>query len=407
MPDRHSIFFKLNLLFLLALITLGLLFALFRVTATRMEMRREAMRGMELERLLHHTRTLGNTERSAEFRAAQFTLLPSEALPENAQSVKPRKAPPGPARFKPPLKLYQANGVYYFKARPSHKGTLIRDERPAERFVWMQLLFALLLTGLITLYVLLRRSLRPLRTLHRQIRRFTAGELDIDTSSPRRDEIAAIANEFNDALTQLRTLQASRRLFLRNIMHELKTPLTKGKLALAMMETGEQTAYLDRLFNRMDELINRIAGIEKLQSIGLEKAPHRLEELLQRALEQLYLDPMRRESLQIAVDSQIHLDVDATLFVSALANLLDNALQYAKTPPINVIADRKQLCISNGGEPLAMPIDTLIRPFGGTGNSEGLSLGLSISDTVIRAHGFELRYEYKEGIHRFCIRFAP
>ena len=406
MLNRHSIFFKLNLFFGLALLTLGLLFAFFSITEKHMEMRREGLRGLELGRLLHHTRKLGETERNAELNAAQYTLLPATALPAAAKEI----SPPPPPKFekeKPFLALYEDGGTYYFKPRLSHARFVVRDDRPAENFSGMHLIFLLLLSGLISLYVLLRRSLLPLRTLHGQIRRFAQGELSIDTSSPRRDEIAAIANEFNDALKQLRGLQASRRLFLRNIMHELKTPLTKGKLSLAMMEEGEQTAYLNRLFNRMDELINRIAQIEKLQSIGLDRRPHRIGALLETAVEQLYLDPARRQRLRIAVDSDTGIDVDAPLFVSALSNLLDNALKYCSEPPVTVIADQKSLCIANRGAPLEVPIDTVMQPFSSANPAGGLGLGLSIADTVIRAHGFSLSYNYREGTHRFCIRYAP
>lgn len=403
MPGRHSIFFKLNLFFLLALVTLMLLFGLFRLTAGHMEERREMLRGMELGRLLHHTRESGGTEREAALAEAQFTLIAPGTLPGDAREL----LPPGSGKAdhaKPFFRLYSDGKHYYFRSRQEHDRFLIRDDRSPERFLGMQAIFVFLLAGLVTLYVLLRRSLLPLRDLHAQIRRFAQGELEIDTSSMRRDEIAAIANEFNHALKQLRELQESRRLFLRNIMHELKTPLTKGKLSLAIMEEGEQTAYLNRLFDRMDELINRIAQIEKLQSVGLDRTPHRIAALIETAVDQLYLDPERRRQLKIAVDSDMQIDVDAPLFVSALGNLLDNALKYGGSA--TVIADRETLCITNPGMPLDVPIGTIMQPFSSADPAGGMGLGLFIADTVIRAHGFSLAYDYREKRHRFCIRYA-
>jgi len=406
MQRRHSIFFKLNLFFLLALLTLALLFAFFRITANHMEMRREGLRGMELGRLLHHTRHLDSAQRAAELKEAQFALLSQDALPPDAQKL---LLPPRPHRREEPrpfFTLYVKDGTYYFRSLRTEGKWLIRDERPAETFTGMQFIFFLLLAGLITLYVLLRRSLLPLRTLHAQIRRFALGELDIDTASVRRDEIAAVANEFNDALGELRHLRASRQLFLRNVMHELKTPLTKGKLALAMMDENEQTAYLDRLFGRMDELINRIAEIEKLQSSRLDRTPCALADLLEEAMGQLYLAPEHSNLFRTALAEGVTLDVDRTLFVSALANLLDNAVKYADALPVDVTADAEALCIANRGPALEENISNYLQPFSSGHASGGLGLGLTIADTIIRAHGFTLRYTYAQGKHLFCIRYA-
>ena len=218
---------------------------------------------------------------------------------------------------------------------------------------------------------------------------------------------ASIANEFNDALEQLRQLRASRQLFLRNVMHELKTPLTKGKLSLAMMDENEQTAYLNRLFSRMDDLINGVAQVEKLQSIGLDRTPQNVATLLETAVNQLYLSAERRQALRITAAPDVSIDADAPLFVSALCNLLDNALKYSSAPPVTVTADRGGICIANAGAPLEVPLDTVMQPFSSANPAGGLGLGLSITDTVVRAHGFTLVYDYREGTHRFCIRFAP
>ena len=405
MARRSSIFFKLNLLFALTLLILVLLFGLFRVTASHMQDRREMLRGMELERLLRHTRDSERAERTAALADAQFTLLSPDTLPRSARELTPPHMPKN-ERPKGFFRIYVDAGTYYFLPRLPRDRLLVRDDRPPESFAGMHLIFALLLAGLVTLFVLLRRSLLPLRDLHAQIRRFAQGELDIDTSSARRDEIAAIANEFNDALEQLRKMRASRQLFLRNVMHELKTPLTKGKLALAMMDEGEQTTYLDRLFSRMDELINRLAEIEKLESSRVERTPHSLAALLDEAMGNLCLSRPRSELFHVAEGPDVILDVDASLFVSALTNLLDNAAKYADSLPVTITLDAEQLCIRNTGAPLERDIAAYLQPFTSGHRTDGFGLGLSIADTVVRAHGFTLSYAYTEGRHGFCIRYG-
>ncbi len=401
--NRHSIFFKLNLFFALALLTLALLFGFFAFNTTMHKHRIEGQRGMELVRLLHHTRGASTGQRTELLEEAQFTLLQSHQLPPTAKRL---QLPGKNAKRRVPFALYLDKGTYYFKSLLPHDDFLVKENRRVEAFSGLYIIFLLLLAGLITLYVTLRQSLLPLKTLTRKIRRFAKGDHEVDTASLRRDEIAMISNEFNDAVKTIGQLQSSRQLFLRNIMHELKTPLTKGKLALAMMEKSEQTDYLDTLFNRMDNLINQFAHIEKLQSSWLRKETNSVHVLLEEAIDYLYLEKPQGDFIDIDVQDDVLIDVDRELFISALSNLLDNAIKYAAKGPVNVCIEREQICISNRGERLPQAIENYLQPFVSEHHIDGgLGLGLYIVDSIVTAHGYRLDYSYEEGMHTFCIRF--
>jgi two-component system OmpR family sensor kinase len=189
-------------------------------------------------------------------------------------------------------------------------------------------------------------------------------------------------------------------------MHELKTPLTKGKLTLAMMEKNGQALYLDTLFNRMDMLINQFAHIEKLQSSQLHREHRNVYTLLEEAIENLYLEQAQRDLIKIDNVTETSIDVDSELFVSALSNLLDNALKYSTSCNIVVTIKEGRLCISNPAEAMPKPIEAYLKPFTTEHHSDGgLGLGLYIVESIASAHGFALEYRYEEGIHIFCIRF--
>ena len=103
--------------------------------------------------------------------------------------------------------------------------------------------------------------------------KLSTGDLSIKTRINGKDEISEVANEFENAVKQLRQLRDSRNLFLRNIMHELKTPITKGKLVSDMYEDSERKHILIRVFQRLEYLLSEFAKIEELTSgkISLNK----------------------------------------------------------------------------------------------------------------------------------------
>ncbi len=112
-----------------------------------------------------------------------------------------------------------------------------RDDRPTilqvpfEKELFPQILFPLLTFAfVIVLYIGIIRSILPLKTLREKIKHFANGDYDITCKSSKKDEIAALANEFDSAVIKIKSLRDSRQLFLRNIMHELKTPLPRANL---------------------------------------------------------------------------------------------------------------------------------------------------------------------------------
>ncbi len=72
---------------------------------------------------------------------------------------------------------------------------------------------------------------------------------------------------------KLKNIKESRNIFIRNIMHELKTPITKGKFLLQLEKSDENIEKLKMVFNRLESLINEFATIEELisQNRVLEK----------------------------------------------------------------------------------------------------------------------------------------
>ncbi len=114
------------------------------------------------------------------------------------------------------------------------------------------------------LYIAIIRKLSPLKKLNEQISQFAKGDMNIKISYKSEDEIGQIAQSFSKAIYYIKTLLESKNLFMRNMMHELKTPITKGRIAIELIEDSNSKKTLIRAFERMNELINELAYIERL-----------------------------------------------------------------------------------------------------------------------------------------------
>jgi len=84
------------------------------------------------------------------------------------------------------------------------------------------------------------------------------------------DEIGKIAKSFDDAIIHINELSASKNLFMRNLMHELKTPITKGRIVAEMLEDESTKKVLVRAFERMNELISELAELERVTTKSFE-----------------------------------------------------------------------------------------------------------------------------------------
>lgn len=259
---------------------------------------------------------------------------------------------------------------------------------------------------LVWFFLFLRKKLMPLLILKNEINKFSKGDLKVNTQRKGKDEISQVANEFHNAIRQVRELNESRNLFLRNIMHELKTPITKGKLVSDTLGESNKKHILIRVFQRLEYLLSEFSKIEELTSgkIKLIKHQFRVIDLIQHALDILLI----KESKVDIYINNVLLDVDFDLFTIALKNLIDNSIKYNTNGKPEIFINFKSIKIRNRGKRLKKDINEYFKPFNHEHESadEGLGLGLYITNNIIKIHGYELSYLYdNQGFHNFIIKF--
>jgi two-component system OmpR family sensor kinase len=253
------------------------------------------------------------------------------------------------------------------------------------------------------LYLWIVRSLKPLSELKNKIKTFSEGNLDISCSSDKDDEIAEVANEFDHAVTMIRELLQSRQLFLRAIMHELKTPIAKGRLMSEMLPDEKSKARMHSIFERLNLLIDEFAKIEKITSRNFELniKPYKMSDLVEASIDILMVEnPERLVSIEIEKDYIVKADFE--LFTLAMKNLLDNAIKYStdKHVTVKILEDRVE--VINKAEALSEPLENYFKPF--HTSKGGLGLGIYIVKSILDIHQMALEYRYEEGKNIFTVR---
>ena len=299
------------------------------------------------------------------------------------------------------IMIYQNH--HYLKVRHVDKVLLLKDnDYQPYRYDIIKIIFLLVAIILLAAYVFVIRKLKPLRKLKRQIAKFAAGEIDeVQNVSSGNDEISEVAEAFYDAVCQIKNLNASRKLFLRNIMHELKTPITKGRLAAEMIEKSKNQERLVSVFIKLENLINEFAAVEQVTSnIALNNTKIcRIDDVIDEALDIAMVDPGQ---VTISKLEDVNLNADFKLLAIAAKNMIDNALKYSPNKHVNITITRESIKFINEGERLSKELRHYVEPFTkGESAKKSFGLGLYIVENIIKAHKLTLSYEYKNGLNVF------
>jgi len=411
--NRHSLFFRLNLLFLTALgILLWLGFTAYR------ESQRTREETLQKSFLFHEKqirRILLETPRSLlspRLQSRGYELLPTLAdeLPVPRRLFSPHPPPIFGKNINERLKdgrlkVYENGQRLYLVFRGPHNQHIIATDLHTPD-IHQTLLYGLaVLLLFVALYLSIRGTLQPLKKLSRAIERFGDGEIPDSLRSDKKDEIATIANRFDEAIRKIQAMREARNLFMRNIMHELKTPITKGKLSVALIDESEEEQVLRRAFERMEELIAQLAEVERFtsKSFSVNPVPYSMDTLVQEASARLFLP----KPIPSECEEEHTYMVDKELMTIVVKNLIDNALKYGKEGSLRIVCEEGgTVHFENEGAPLRAPFEKLIEPFakGDPGESrDSFGLGLYIIHAILQAHDARLNHRYEAGRHIFTI----
>ncbi|WIT13005.1 HAMP domain-containing sensor histidine kinase [Paucibacter sediminis] len=250
------------------------------------------------------------------------------------------------------------------------------------------MLLLALLVGLLA-FPIVRQLTRRLERLQQGVERLGAGELSARVAVEGRDEVARLAQRFNDAAARIEQLVGAHKALLAHASHELRTPLTRIQLALELVKDAvepRRRAGLEQDIAELDRLIDEILLASRLDAVN---EPLQLEELDLLALAAELAAARTEVRLEGA---SLPLRADARLLRRLLRNLLENAERHGQPPT------RVQLSASGGeavirvsdagpGVPEAQR-EAVFEPFyRGDTRATGSGLGLALVRQIAQRHG--------------------
>jgi len=296
---------------------------------------------------------------------------------------------------------------------PTQLHRLLQDAPSAQ----LLRLLAVLLTAGLVCYGLARYVARPLGTLRDATRQVAAGDLSARVGPAmrrRRDEFADLGRDFDRMAERIEGLMTAERRLLRDISHELRSPLARLNVALglARQHGGEGQAALDRIereAERLNFLIGQLLMLARLESGDREpeREPVDVTKVVQEVAEDADFEAQsRHRAVRITERCDAVVIGASELLRSAVENVVRNAVRHTREHTAVEIAVRPdgddgspRVVISvrdHGGGVPENALTDIFHPFYRVGDAReretgGAGLGLTIVDRTVRLHGGTVR----------------
>jgi two-component system sensor histidine kinase CpxA len=279
----------------------------------------------------------------------------------------------------------------------------------------MRIAIALAISGLVSLLLAAMLS-RPLRHLRRTAQALAAGDLDARAGGHGRDEIGALARDFDLMAERLRGMLDSQRRLLRDVSHELRSPLARLRVALELAEQNparpETLARIGKEADELERLVTDLLSLARLESgqVELQRTRLRLSELLRTVVTDADFEARARQRrVELRIREEGWVMGDAVLLRSAIENVVRNAVRH--TPEqggveVELYRSDGELCVEIRDQGEGVPEAELTRMFqpftriaeARDRHSGGFGLGLSITGQVLDAHGGRVEARNREPV---------
>ncbi|NOH70799.1 envelope stress sensor histidine kinase CpxA [Vibrio pectenicida] len=270
-----------------------------------------------------------------------------------------------------------------------------------------QLLFAVMLVSTPLLLWLAWALSQPARKLERAAKRVAKGEFFVDPELERgTSEFRQAGKSFNQMVEAVNQMISGQQRLLSDISHELRSPLTRLRMATALVSRKQgDSAELNRInteAQRLEQMISELLDLSRMQldsHVSREQQP--LSSLWEAILSDAQFEAQQmQKSLTYTDIPERIISGNPKLLMSALENIVRNAIYYGKDliqVSLIVEYDRLTIIVDDNGEGVPeQELDAIFRPFYRVStardrHSGGTGLGLAITENAIRQHSGAIR----------------
>jgi len=305
--------------------------------------------------------------------------------------------------------------------------------------VYILLIVFIISIGIVSVsaWIYAGRALYPITRIIEQVRQISAANLSYRVGRGNgNDEIARLADTFNEMLASLETSFVTQKNFIANASHELRTPLTSitGQLEVVLLSQRTQQEYVAAItsvlvdIKHLNNLSNRLLLLAQTSQPERDKKLIRLriDDVIWQAQDELL---KHHPHFNIFVDLDPKLDNEENLIIrgdeqllkTAFSNLIENACKYSRnhTCRIFIANSSGQIVVSVKDEGIGIPgrdIERIFEPFfrgTNTHNVKGHGIGLSMVKGIIKTHEGTIHIQTKEGegtvffISLPCVGLSP
>ena len=317
--------------------------------------------------------------------------------------------------------VLSASGKHYvFLLSRLHVPRRPRLSQDLLRFSFPQLPVAIVVGGLTTFLIVLLFT-RPVIRLRRAARELAMGKLNARVAWPRSqarifagDELDALIHDFNHMAERLESLVDAQKLLLRDVSHELRSPLARLSVALELVREDAELArpaHLDRIERETERLNLLIGQLLTLSSMeALEKIENfetlSLNELIERMIPDAEYEARQRQcSLAFHAEDECKVAGNEELLYRAIENVVRNAIRYTESGSeveiqltMGTAHGQLQAEIEVSDHGPGIPesqLNAIFKPFYRVDHSRspdtgGFGVGLAIADRAVRLHHGEL-----------------